>query len=337
MTGSASGELRARTPAGPVDVLVTGAAGFVGRALVARLEAEGLAVQGTDVVAGAAPTVHLDVTDGAEVMDVFGRLRPRMVVHTAALVDVGLPQSRAQQVNVVGTENVLDAAAACDVQRFVHVSSIAALGLDPGQGAGPDSPLVFDTGEPYFDTKAAAEALVRQAMERNALPAVVVRPGDVYGPGCEPWVERPLGLLRRSVPVLVGGGDGLIAHTWIDNLVDGLLLACTHDGAVGRVFQLTDGVDDTTLKAYLTRLAAAAGLKPPRAGLPGFVGVGAGVLLERFGRLTGRTVPFTRQSIRYLMRKSTYDITAAREGLDYAPAVGLDEGFSRLAHALARG
>ena len=48
-------------------------------------------------------------------------------------------------------------------------------------------------------------------------------------------------------------------------------------------------------------------------------------------------MPFTRQSIRYLMRKSTYDIGAAREGLGYAPAVGLDEGFERLARALSRG
>lgn len=333
---AASGELRRPSAVGPVDVLVTGAAGFIGSALVARLETAGFTVQGADVVAGTSPTVHCDVTDGGEVIDVFERLRPRVVVHAAALVDIGVSQSRAQQVNVVGTENVLDAAAFGDVQRLVHVSSIGALGLDPGEGAGPDSPLVFDTGEPYFDTKAAAEALVRQAMERRALPAVIVRPGDVYGPRCEPWVARPLGLLRRNVPILLGGGAGLIAHTWIDNLVDGLLLACTHEDAVGRVFQLTDGVDDTTLKDYLTRLATAAGLKPPRASLPGILGAGVGVLLQRYGRLTGRTVPFTRQAIRYLMRRSTYDISASREVLGYAPAVGLDEGFERLAATLIR-
>jgi nucleoside-diphosphate-sugar epimerase len=315
-------------------VLVTGAAGFVGRALVKRLEALGLTVQGTDLVAGAAPTVHLDVTDGGEVFDVFERLAPRVVVHAAALVDVGAPQGRAQQVNVLGTENVLDAAAAGDVQRLVHLSSVAALGLDPGPGAGPDSPLVFDTGEPYFDTKAAAEALVRQAMDRNALPAVVVRPGDVYGPGCESWVARPLGLMRRRLPVLIGGGAGLIAHTWIDNLIDGLVLACTHADAVGRVFQVTDGVDDTTLKAYLTRLAAAAGLRAPRASLPGGLGIGIGALLERYGRATGRSVPFTRQALRYLMRRATYSVDAARDVLGYVPAVGLDEGFERIAAAL---
>lgn len=335
--GSAHPALRERAPAGPVDVLVTGAAGFVGRALVSRLAALGLTVQGTDLVAGAVPTVHLDVTDGGEVFDVFERLAPRIVVHAAALVDVGVPQDRAQQVNVLGTENVLDAAAAGDVQRLVHVSSIAALGLDPGPGAGPDSPLVFDTGEPYFDTKAAAEALVRVAMDRKALPAVVVRPGDVYGPGCEPWVARPLGLMRRRFPVLIGGGKGLIAHTWIDNLVDGLVLACTHADAVGRVFQVTDGVDDTTLAAYLTRLAAAAGVRAPRASLPSGIGVGIGALLERYGRVTGRPVPFTRQAIRYLVRRATYSIDAAREVLGYVPAVGLDEGFERLAAAFGPG
>lgn len=324
-----------RAPSGPVDVLVTGASGFIGRALVARLEAVGMVVQATDVVAGARPTVRLDVTDGADAHDVLGRARPRVVVHAAAIVDERARQEVAQRVNVHGTSNVLDAAAAVGVERFVHISSIAALGVDPGPDADEDAPLVFDTGAPYFDTKAAAEALVRDAAARGALPVVVVRPGDVYGPGSGPWVERPLELMRRGVPVLIGGGAGLIAHTWIDNLVDGLVLACTHEDAVGGVFHITDGVHTTTFGSYLERLAGAAGLTAPTAGVPLGVAVGLGAVFEAAQRLTGRRMPFSRAAARYVCRQATYRIDRARDQLGYRPAVDLDEGFARLAAALA--
>ncbi len=321
-------------PAGPVDVLVTGASGFLGSALVERLLSLGMTVQGTDLVAGRRPTLHMDVTDGAEVLDVFERVRPRAVVHAAAVVDDRAGPARCQQVNVGGTENVADAAASVGVARLVHVSSIGALGLDPGQDADEGSPLVFDTGSPYFDTKAAAEALVRDLHARGAMACVVVRAGDLFGPGCEPWVERPLALMRRRVPVLLGGGEGLIAHAWIDNAVDGLVLALTHEDAAGGVFQITDGVADTTFKAYVTRLAAAAGLSAPRLSLPAAMALGFGSVLGRYQRLTGRSVPLTRAGVAYICRRATYSIATSRRVLGYAPRVGLDEAFDRLARAL---
>jgi len=321
---------------GPIDVLVTGGAGFVGAALVARLRAEGATVVATDV-ATAEGVEPLDVTAGERVLDTFERLRPRVVVHAAAIVDDRASEDRCQRVNVGGTENVVDAAATVGIGRLVHISSVAALGLDPGPDAGPDSPLVFDTGAPYFDTKAASEALVRDAGARGALPVVVVRPGDVWGPRSEPWVLRPLGLMRRKIPILMGGGEGLMAHCWIDNLVAALLLAVEHPDAPGGVFQVTDGVDTTTYRHYLERLAEAAGLVPPRFSIPRPAALAAGVAFERWQRWTGGTPPFTRAAVRYICRTATYSTSSSREILGYAPHVGLEEGFDRLRGALRGG
>ncbi|MCB9729924.1 MAG: NAD-dependent epimerase/dehydratase family protein [Deltaproteobacteria bacterium] len=321
-------------PKGPVDVLVTGAAGFIGQALVQRLLEEGVSVQGVDVAAGEVPTLRLDVTDGSAVLELLRRLEPRRVVHAAALVDDRGEYARFQEVNVAGTQNMLDAAAAVGVQRFVQVSSIAALGLDPGVGAGEGTPLCPDTGAPYFDTKAASEELVRHAMANGRLPTVIVRPGDVYGPRCKPWVERPLAMMRKKVPVLVGGGAGLMAHCWIGNLVDGLMLALDTPEIEGGIFQIHDGVDTTTYREYFTRLAQAAGLQPPRTSLPASAATALGRAFELGGKLVGGPVPFTASSVRYLCRTATYSIAASRDRLGYAPRVDLDEGMERLARWL---
>lgn len=315
---------------GPVDVVVTGAAGFIGEALVRRLRQAGVTVQGVDIAAGEMPTVRMDVTDGAAVLQTLRRLEPRRIVHAAALVDERADPDRFQEVNVAGTQNMLDAAAAVGVERFVHISSIAALGLDPGPGAGEGTPLDPNTGSPYFDTKAASEELVRHAMAGGRLNGVIVRPGDVYGPRCKPWVERPLALMRKKMPVLIGGGSGLIAHCWIDNLIDGIVLALNTPDVEGGIFQFTDGSDTTTYREYFTRLATAAGLNPPRASMPEAAASALGHAFALGGRLVGGPVPFTASAIRYICRRSTYSLAASRDRLGYVPRVGLDEGMEQL-------
>ncbi|MBX3249843.1 MAG: NAD(P)-dependent oxidoreductase, partial [Myxococcales bacterium] len=214
------------------DVLVTGAAGFVGAALARRLGESGRRVVATDL-RGDAGIVHVDVTDAGAVDAVVERHRPHQVVHAAAIVDDRVPAGPTFAVNVRGTEHVLRACARHHVTRLVHVSSIAALGYDPGPDADASTPLVTTTGTPYFDTKARSERIVREAMRREALELVVARPGDVYGPGSDPWVRRPLEMMRRRLPVLVGGGEGLMAHCYIDNLVDGLVACLDHPAAPG--------------------------------------------------------------------------------------------------------
>lgn len=317
-----------------VDVLVTGSAGFVGAAVVERLIEAGLDVRGVDLRAGTRPTLHLDVTDGGEVMDVFKRLRPKKVVHAAAYVDDRGPAESFQRVNVGGTQNILDAAAVTGVERLVHLSSIAALGFDPGENADETNDLVFDTGSPYFDTKAASEQLVRTAIDEGHVPATIVRPGDVYGPESQQWVERPLAMMKSRMPVLIDGGRGLIAHTWIDNLIDGVQLALDHPNALGRTFIITDGVDTTTYREYFTRLARAAGLAPPSASMPRVLAQTLARGFELYQRVTGGRPPFTRGALSYVCRRATYSIDEARRILDYRPKVSLDEGMERLAQIL---
>ncbi len=316
-----------------VDVLITGSAGFVGEALALRLLSEGRTVAGVDLRAGAVPTRRMDVTDAAEVRAVIGGMRPSVVVHAAAIVDDRVPRARMFEVNVGGTEHVLAACVDSGVRRCVHVSSIAALGLDPGPRADERSPVRTDQNAAYFDSKGAAEQVVARfrtgaARSEGALEVAVVRPGDVWGPRSEPWVQRPLAMMQARQPMLIGGGRGYIAHCHIDNLVDALVLAIDHPDAIHRHAIVHDG-ERTTYRAYFHALADRAGLPRPRVQVPAPIALAAAMVAERLAGRFGTTPPMTEGAVRYLLRDTAYDLGPMR-ALGWNPRVTLAEGMAAL-------
>ena len=321
---------------GPVDVLVTGAAGFVGEALIERLLGDGATVIGTDLLAGRFPTVRMDITDALEVAAVMERFAPRRVVHAAAIVDDRLPLVAHQKVNVEGTRNVLEVAAAHEVERFVQVSSIAALGVDPPPGRDASSPLCFDPTRPsrdgghrgaaYFRTKAHSEALVR---DETRIEWVIVRPGDVYGPRSEPWVIRPLEMMRRRLPVILGDGTGRMAPAFIDNLVDGLAAALVHPDAGGGVFTFHDGGEGVPYRSYFESLAEVGGAPKPRS-MPKAVALTAARLAVAAERVTGKAPPLTSGAVHYVCRRSTYGLAESRDVLGWEPRVPFAEAMASM-------
>jgi len=317
-----------------VDILVTGSAGFIGSALVRRLRARGAKAAGADIRSGPYVDLHVDLAEEKSVREVFETHRPSTVVHAAAIVDDRGDPALFERVNVEGTRHMLEAASQHGCRRFVQISSIAALGINPGNNADSKTPLVDDTGSPYFDTKARSERIARSFMDHESMDVVVVRPGDVYGPGSVPWVERPLEMMRRRQPILVGGGRGLVAHCHVENLVDGIELAIAHDDAPGGVFIIHDGSSSTTYKEYFTHLAEAAGLPAPSISMPRPVAHAVGALTSGVHRLGGPPPPFTRAAVDYLTRRSTYSIAEARRVLGYEPRISLPEGMASLAESL---
>ena len=288
----------------------------------------------TDLRANDAGMIAMDITSQAQVQEIFRKTKPKCVIHLAAIVDDRGSANLFERVNVDGTRNVLQAAMEHPLERFVQVSSIVALGFDPGKGANEHSPLVMTTGSPYFDTKARSEDIVRKARDREGVPVVVVRPGDVYGPGSEPWVNRPLAMMRKRLPVLVDGGRGLIAHCWIENLVDALVLASTHADAPGHIFQVHDGSDHTTYKEYFRELARTAGAPKPRLALPYGPALMLGRLFDEVAARTSIEPPFSRAAVHFLSRRATYCMRTTRNILGFEPSVDLQEGMTRLRYLL---
>jgi nucleoside-diphosphate-sugar epimerase len=172
---------------------VTGAGGFIGGAVCAALAAEGAEVVGVDVAPELAPaareagaeTAVADVTDRAAMDRVLEGAD--LVVHAAAYVREWGPMAEFVRVNARGSATVLDAAQAAGASRCLQISSVVVYGYhDPSEQTEERFRRAY--GIPYIDTKAASDRL---ACRRGA---VVIRPGDVYGPGSIPWIVRPLEL-----------------------------------------------------------------------------------------------------------------------------------------------
>ena len=302
-------------------VAVTGAGGFIGGAVARRLVADGADVAGLDLPAAGdrvratgARFVACDVTDPAATAAAL-RGVPH-VVHAAAIVSDWGPMEAFVRVNVEGTRNVLDAAAAAE--RVVHVSSIAIWGHDLAQDVHEDAEP-RPSGDPYVDTKGASDALAR---ERGA---TVVRPGDVYGPGSVPWAIRPLQALRArrfAVPP-----RGLVTPVYVDDLVDLIVLALTRPEAAGRTFVGWEG-PPVPAREFFDRYARMLGRRRAPA-LPAPLLKAFAALDEAVARRRGRAPTATRWAVSYLSRRSAYRASRAQELLGWRPHVGLDEGMRR--------
>jgi nucleoside-diphosphate-sugar epimerase len=306
-------------------VFLTGASGFLGRALAEAYRARGVEVRGVDRVADPARGVVAgDVsTEGPWQRAMEGA---DAVIHTAALVSLRGDARRFWEVNVLGTRRALEAAARAGARRFVHVSSVVAFGFDFPDGADERWP-VRTNGSPYVDTKVASEQVVLAAHAAGEIACTVIRPGDVYGPRSRPWTVVPVELIKRGRMMLPAGGRGIFSPVYIDDLVDGLALATATPEAAGHVFTLTGGLGVET-RDFFGRYARMLG-KGPLLGLPTPVLSRLAAVAGAVDRLRGVDLEMNAASALYLARRGTYGIDKARRVLGYAPRVALDEGFAR--------
>lgn len=316
----------------PGRTLLTGAAGFIGAHMLTRLLDAGSEVLCVDlepprVIPPGARFVRCDLRDRGSVHAALDGERVDYAVHLAARVGDWGPRAAYESINVHGTRWALDGALAAGARSVVHLSSIAAMGLDAGDRADETVAPIVD-GDPYSASKAAGERVARELQEAKA-PVVIVRPGDVYGVGSVPWVVRPVQMLRAGTLVLVDGGKGHFAHTHVDNLIDGIFLALGNPAALGETLIVTDDAG-CTMGAYFRRLAEAVGAAPPRVSLPFAVARGLAGVLEAGARLTGTPPPFTRVSVDFMHRRGSFCIDKARRELGYTPRVDLDAGLAAI-------
>ncbi len=318
-------------------VLVSGANGFVGSMLCRKLVERGDTVRGL-----VRTTSDLALLEGIPVERVVGSLDDplsleaatrgvEIVYHAAAAVSDWGPLDYFRRVNVAGTRNLLEAAVANSVRRFVYVSSVAVHSFIDAQEMNEQSPQL-PTPFPYCQTKREAEALVLDYHRRGEIAVTIVRPGDVYGPGDRVALLNMAGLLEAGWLPYVGGGRKLGAFAYVENLADGLILAGTVARAAGEAYVITDGVR-MTWREYFERLTAALGLPPPRISVHPALAYAVATALEavyRLLRLPGRP-PVTRYLVAHLRGDFHFSIAKAQRELGYEPRIGVDEAIRRTA------
>jgi len=218
-------------------VFVTGATGFIGGRVCERLVQAGVrnvrALVHTPHKAARIARLPIELrrgslSDRASLREALGP--SNIVVHCGLGIGRGI---------VDGTENLLEAARAVGVKRFVHMSTAAVYGLTPKPGSETEDVPVPHTGEQYCDNKGRAERVVLRYGQRG-LPVVILRPSIVYGP-YSAWSTRLIPDLKARSVSLINGGQGACNTTYVDNLVDAIFLAIHNDRARGQAFFITDG------------------------------------------------------------------------------------------------
>lgn len=309
----------------PGVAVVTGAGGFIGGAVCRRLAESGRSVRGVELSPGAAERIRAtgaepvvaDITD-AEAMRAALEGASELV-HTAAIVSDAGSMADHIRVNVGGTATTLDAAADAGVSRCLHLSSVVVFGFTD-TSLQDETAHLRNCGIPYVDTKSASDRLARRR------GAVVVRPGDVYGPGSIPWSLRPLELAKAGQLAVNGAGERHMLAVYIDDLVSAIV-AVLERGEPGEAYAAFNDSEDITFEQHFNAFAGMCGGRPARR-LPRPLIRGAGLLGELTAKVTGEPAPMTRHSAELIDRQGKVSAAKLR-GLGWAPEVSHAEGIRR--------
>jgi nucleoside-diphosphate-sugar epimerase len=321
-----------------MTVLVTGATGFIGRRVLARLVAEGRPVRVLCRDERRLPdelrtSRHLEVV-GGDVADPAAVARACVgvsrIIHLAATTNG--TREEFDRTTLGGTRNILEAAIAAGVEHIVYVSSMSVYDYSdlPAKTLVDESaPLeVYPElrGE-YARSKRLAENLVGEYRTRGAPPICIVRPGVAYGPGDRsPFAV--LNSLKRvgGIFLVVGGGRRQVPLVYVDNLADALILLLDTPAAAGHVYNVIDS-DPPSELSYLRKLQAVTGMKMRLVPVPGWTFLPLAAAAELVRRLRRRGGQDMIQALRRVAGQVRFDAGKLQRDLRWRSRTSLDDGM----------
>ena len=312
-------------------LLITGANGFIGKALCAALMADSndaghYRINAVVRTAAACPdavvpivlgdiNANTDWTEALKAVDVVVHLAARVhVMHD----EVAEPLAEFRKANVDGTMNLARQAAQAGVRRFVFISSIKVNGEYTRPGCpftAEDTPAPVD---PYAVSKYEAEQALRELAGKNAMELVIIRPPLVYGPGVKANFYSMMRRLDKQMPLPLGAIDNRRSLLALDNLVDLIIICIGHPAAAKQIFLAGDGEDMSTTQ-LLHRVAAALGKTALLMPVPVWI-------LTAVAKLFNKTAAFQR-----LCCSLQVDIGKTQRLLEWIPPVSVDEALAKTA------
>ena len=308
----------------PRRVLITGANGFIGRTLMAYYKSLDIDVVGVDLAGAGGDVVEGDISNPQSITQLLEDCD--VIVHTAALVSNAMEDADMWRVNVLATRNLIAAAKQYGVRRFVQISSIVAYGNSAVGELDEDYP-VHAKGGSYVLTKLASEHVVLAAASKGEIEVVIIRPGDIYGPGSRPWVIVPLEAIAARRFLLPANGQGYFRPLYVDDLVRGIALASTVDAAAGEIFNLSCKGHVST-REFFSHHYQWLGKKGPLC-VPTWLGMAIATLMSWVARLRKLPNEASPATIEQLDTRCWFSIDKAEQLLGWEPELSLEEGMRR--------
>lgn len=311
-------------------VLVTGAQGFVGKALAAGALSNGLVVRVSSrqkLIAADARLEHCQVGDLGPATDWFAALQGvNTVVHCAGrahvMTDTAVdPLTAFRTINAAGTLNLARQAVEAGVKRFVFISSVGVNGSQTALGkpfCEADKPNPHNA---YALSKWEAEQGLLRIADETGLEVVIIRPPLVYGSNAPGNFGSLMRAVRRGWPLPLGAVHNQRSLVALDNLVDFIVTCIAHPQAANQTFLVSDGQDLSTTE-LVRGMAQAAGVSARLLPVPVWA-------LQAAGTLLGKG-----DAVQRLCGNLQVDISKARQLLGWVPPISVDEGLRRAVSGL---
>jgi len=319
-----------------VKFLVTGVNGFIGSNLTRHLLNKGHQVRGLIL-----PGTDETFLEGLEVEKVYGDLtKPEtltgivegvdVVIHLAAKVAEWGPEESFKILNFEATQTMLDLAITNGVKRFVYMSSLTVHGLKNFDNATEDTP--YEPCNYYALYKKKSEDLLNEYHSKKKIEVVIIRPGFViFGPNDRMFsLEVYQRYAKKNGMPVINKGKALTCYSYVENLVDGLILVSEHPKAAGNTYILSDG-PNISWKEFNNEMFRPLGKEIKLSSVPYWLAyLGAG-LMEGIYKLFRRKSPplITLYMIKVQSRDLSFSNQKIMQELGYEPKISIQEGFLR--------
>jgi dihydroflavonol-4-reductase len=312
--------------------LITGATGFIGPYLVRKLLSLGHSCRclvrsvskANTVLEPGVEVIEGDITDKSTLKGIASGIYG--IFHLATLGHMhnfDTPQEMFHQVNVRGTVNIMDEALASGVQKVIHCSSTAAMGITEEIPANEESKCI--PHHPYGKSKLLAEIEVKRMVLEKKLPAVIVRLSMVYGPGVKHDIFKLARLAKKRMIPRIGRKAKLTPLIYIDDAIQGLLSAMDR-GKAGEIYLITNAQSEP-FDQIIKIIKESLGVSTMSIPVPEWVALNAASIIEWMGKILNKTPIVTRKNIESTIADRVFSIEKAQRELGFKPLVDPEKGL----------
>lgn len=323
--------------------LVTGAAGFVGQALVIRLLEQGFKVKALDLPENPEfprfidrlASIHRsnivacpgDITDIDSLNSIV--LGVSYVFHTAALLNSVAPRSAFESVNIQGTKNICEASAEACVERFILVSTSDVFGIPEPTEVITEKTAYRSWGEPYADTKIEACKIVKSFQKNGLLNTTIIYPGWVYGPGDRQFFPAIIDMVKeKHAFVWHKKAPYCVDLIYINDLISAIVTAAESPAAIGEDYLILDDNTEITPEQFFSDIAAQLRIKLKIHKLPYalmYAVAWVSQQLKQQGIIKNLLLSTT--DVKAFGNNFKFSNQKARETLQWAPSISAKEGI----------